>query len=112
MPADGRWNDEVAEAFADRLVENLSGVMPNLKSSILHRRVLSPTTLETMNINLVGGDPYSGHCGLDQQLLFRPLPALKNHQAAIGNLYHIGASTHPCPGLGGMSGYLVAKALI
>jgi phytoene dehydrogenase-like protein len=26
-------------------------------------------------------------------------------------LYHIGASTHPGPGLGGGSGYLLAKAL-
>jgi phytoene dehydrogenase-like protein len=29
----------------------------------------------------------------------------------VERLYHIGASTHPGPGLGGGSGYLVAKAL-
>ena len=34
-----------------------------------------------------------------------------NHTTPIRNLHHIGASTHPGPGLGGGSGYLVAKAL-
>jgi phytoene dehydrogenase-like protein len=32
-----------------------------------------------------------------------------NHRTPIARLYHIGASTHPGPGLGGGSGYLVAK---
>lgn len=111
VPADGRWHPAVAEAFADRLVQQLSQVVPNLEDKLLYRKVISPADLEAANINLVGGDPYSGHCGVDQQLLFRPLPALKNHATPVKNLYQIGASTHPGPGLGGMSGYLVAKAL-
>lgn len=110
-PADGGWNETVREAFADRLVERLSAVMPNLKRSIIFRKVLSPADLQSMNINLVDGDPYSGYCGVNQQLVFRPLAALKNHATPVRNLYQIGASTHPGPGLGGMSGYLVAKQL-
>lgn len=111
VPADGNWDEATREAFADRLVGNLAAVMPNLERSIIFRRALSPADLESMNMNLVGGDPYAGHCGINQQLLFRPLPALKNHNTPLQNLYHIGASTHPGPGLGGMSGYLVAKSL-
>jgi len=111
IPADGTWNEPVKEAFADRLLDNLAKVIPNLKNSLIYRNVLSPADLESMNINLVGGDPYSGHCGVDQQLLFRPLPSLKNHSTPFKKLYHIGASTHPGPGLGGMSGFMVAKAL-
>lgn len=111
-PEDGRWNEEVREAFADRLVDLLSAVIPNLRESMIYRKALSPLDLENMNINLVGGDPYSGHCGVNQQLLFRPLPALVNHRTLLKNLYHIGASTHPGPGLGGVSGYLVAKNLV
>jgi phytoene dehydrogenase-like protein len=64
-----------------------------------------------MNINLVGGDPYSGHCGMQQFLFWRPLRSLSNHTTTVKSLYHIGASTHPGPGLGGGSGYMVAKHL-
>jgi phytoene dehydrogenase-like protein len=111
VPQDGRWNAEIGEAFADRLVDQLTAVIPRLRDTTIYRRVLTPVDLESMNINLVGGDPYSGHCGIGQQLLFRPMAALRNHTTPVKGLYHIGASSHPGPGLGGMSGYLVAKAL-
>jgi len=71
--------------------------------------------LETLNSNLVGGDPYSGICSPDQFFWLRPFaPAngAKAHNTPISNVYHIGASTHPGPGLGGTSGYLVAKDLL
>jgi phytoene dehydrogenase-like protein len=57
-----------------------------------------------MNVNLVGGDPYGGACSIDQFFIWRPFPHSTN---ATGwcNLHHIGASTHPGPGLGGGSGY-------
>jgi len=35
----------------------------------------------------------------------------RGHVAPYRNLYHIGASTHPGPGLGGGSGWLVANQL-
>jgi phytoene dehydrogenase-like protein len=34
-----------------------------------------------------------------------------NHTTHVRGLYHIGAASHPGPGLGGGSGYLVGKAL-
>lgn len=111
VPADGKWTEEVREAYADRIVERIAEHIPNLKYNIISRKVLSPADLEALNINLVGGDPYGGACGLDQSFLWRPLKALKNHETPLKNLYHIGASTHPGPGLGGGSGYLVAKSL-
>jgi phytoene dehydrogenase-like protein len=64
-----------------------------------------------MNINLVGGDPYGGDCGLDQFFVWRPFASLVNHRIRIRGLYHIGASTHPGSGLGGGSDFLLAKAL-
>ncbi len=63
-----------------------------------------------MNINLVGGDPYGGSCAVDQFFLWRS-PEQANPKTGIRGLVHIGASTHPGPGLGGGSGYLAAKAL-
>ena len=111
VPEDGAWTEQVREAYADRIIERLAHYIPNLKDSIIARTVLSPADLEAININLVGGDPYGGACSLDQFFLWRPLRALKNHATPVKNLYHIGASTHPGPGLGGGSGYLVAKSL-
>lgn len=34
-----------------------------------------------------------------------------NHRTFIPNAYHIGASTHPGPGLGGASGFLLGSSL-
>jgi phytoene dehydrogenase-like protein len=62
-------------------------------------------------LNLVGGDPYGGFCGLDQSFLWRPFKSSVNHRTFIRNLYHIGASTHPGAGLGGGSGFMLAQAL-
>lgn len=111
IPEDGRWTDQVRELYADRIINRLNGYIPNLKSNILARSVLSPSDLASININLVGGDPYSGHCGMQQFFLWRPLKSTKNHDTTVKDLFHIGASTHPGPGLGGNSGYMVAKHL-
>ena len=45
------------------------------------------------------------------ELTWRPTPATPGHETPVENLFHIGASTHPGPGLGAGSGYLVAKQL-
>ena len=111
VPEDGSWNDQVAQEYADRIVRRLSLHISNLEKATLSMAVLSPADLAAMNINLVGGDPYSGDCALDQNLLFRPTSLLKNHNTPVANVYHIGASTHPGPGLSGGSGYLVARQL-
>jgi phytoene dehydrogenase-like protein len=109
---DSTWTEPLRERYADRVVAKLARQIPNLESAILKRVVLSPADLEASNINLVGGDPYSGSCTADQFLIFRPLPGLPGHRTPIARLYHIGASTHPGPGLHGTSGLLVAKHLL
>ena len=110
-PADGRWNTQLAEAYADRVMDRLAKHIPGLRKLVLARRVLSPADLEAINVNLIGGDPYGGDCALDQFLLWRPLRGVRNHQTPIQGLYHIGASTHPGAGLGAGSGYLLANRL-
>lgn len=111
-PSDGKWNEKIAEQYADRIVDRMAKQIPNFKRAFLKRKVLSPADLERYNINLVGGDPYCGDCAIDQFFLWRPLRATKNHSTPVKGLFHIGASTHPGPGLGGGSGYLAAKDLI
>jgi phytoene dehydrogenase-like protein len=111
-PAGGVWNEEIRERYADRIIARLARQIPNLARSIVGRKVISPVDLEILNINLTGGDPYSGDCSLDQFLLWRPFFKQKNHQTPVQGVYHVGASTHPGPGLGGMSGYLVANRIL
>jgi phytoene dehydrogenase-like protein len=111
VPVDGCWTETVRERYADRIIDRLSAHIPNLREAIIGRRVFSPADLEAANVNLVGGDPYGGDCHLDQFLLWRPLPSTKNHATPFERLYHIGASTHPGPGLGGGSGYAAGVLL-
>ncbi|MDR6856882.1 NAD(P)/FAD-dependent oxidoreductase [Variovorax guangxiensis] len=114
IPADGCWTEAVREALADRVQARLEGVMPGLSKQVVGRRAYSPADLEGMNCNLVGGDPYSGVCSPDQFFWLRPFAGshgARAHRTHCRNVFHIGASTHPGPGLGGGSGHLVAQIL-
>ncbi len=110
-PYDGQWTNEIKERYADRAQSILESHIAGFGTSVLERKVYSPADLEAININLVGGDPYGGFCGLDQYFLWRPLKSSINHTTCINHLHHIGASTHPGPGLGGGSGFLLAQSL-
>lgn len=111
VPADGAWSEAVREAYADRIEAILAHHIADFASIKLARRAYSPADLQAMNVNLVGGDPYGGFCGLDQSFLWRPFKSSVNHRTFIRNVYHIGASTHPGAGLGGGSGFMLAQAL-
>jgi phytoene dehydrogenase-like protein len=109
---DGIWTEELREAYADRIQARIARHAPNLEFAILRRVALSPADIEAANPNMPGGDIYTGSCALDQNLLWRPRPALPGHRTHTKGLWHIGASTHPGPGLGAGSGTLVAKELL
>jgi phytoene dehydrogenase-like protein len=108
---DGTWTEELREAYADRIQARIARHAPNFEASILRRVALSPVDIESALPNMVGGDIYAGSCALDQNLLWRPRPGLPGHRTHVSGLWHIGASTHPGPGLGAGSGTLVAKEL-
>jgi phytoene dehydrogenase-like protein len=104
------WDEATREAFADRIEAILARHIKDFDAIRLARRAYSPADLASMNVNLVGGDPYGGACSIDQFFIWRPF-AHEGGSARLRGLTHIGASTHPGPGLGGGSGYLAAKAL-
>jgi phytoene dehydrogenase-like protein len=108
---DGTWTEELREAYADRIVARLGDALENLAPAMLRRIALSPADLEALNPNLVAGDIYAGSCALDQNLVWRPFAVAPGHRTTVEGLWHVGASTHPGPGLGAGSGYLVAKEL-
>jgi phytoene dehydrogenase-like protein len=105
--ADGVWSTDLRERYADRIQARIAKHIPNLESSILKRTALSPADLQDANINLVHGDPYGGSLALDQNFLWRA-----QHKTPVENVWLVGASTHPGPGLGGGSGALVAAQLL
>jgi phytoene dehydrogenase-like protein len=109
---DGTWTETLRERYADRIQARLARHITNLDSAVRARVVLSPADLEATDINLYRGDPYSGSLALDQNFLWRPLPSRPGHKTPVEGLWHIGASTHPGPGLGAGSGTLVAKQLL
>jgi phytoene dehydrogenase-like protein len=109
---DGTWTEELRERYADRIQARIARHVPNLESALRKRVVLSPADLQAANVNLHQGDPYSGALALDQNLLWRPLPSSPGHSTPVQGLWHIGASTHPGPGLGAGSGTLVARQLL
>jgi phytoene dehydrogenase-like protein len=104
---DGTWTAELRERYADRIQARLGRHIPNLESSILRRVCLSPADLWDANVNLVHGDPYAGSLALDQNFLWR-----SPHRTPVKGVWHVGASTHPGPGLAGASGALVAQQLL
>jgi phytoene dehydrogenase-like protein len=109
---DGTWTEELRERYADRIQGRLAAQIENLEPALLRRVVLSPADIEAANVNMVGGDIYSGSCALDQNLVWRPRPELPGHGTPVEGLYVIGASTHPGPGLGAGSGTIVAHELL
>jgi len=104
---DGAWTEELRERYADRIQARIARHVPNLEGAILKRVCLSPADLQAANVNFVRGDPYGGALQLDQSFLWRA-----PHRTHVPGVWHVGASTHPGPGLGGGSGALVAAQLL
>jgi phytoene dehydrogenase-like protein len=109
---DGTWTEALRERYSDRIQTRIARHITNLDSAIRKRVALSPADLASANVNLERGDPYSGSLALDQNFLWRPFPQSPGHATPVDGLWHIGASTHPGPGLGAGSGTLVAKQLL
>lgn len=112
LRTDNGWDEDLKRGYLDRVLNRIGHFAPNLESSILGTDVIAPTDLETANPNARFGDPYGGSAELDQNLLWRPILSAAGHRTAIRQLWHIGSSTHPGPGLGGGSGHMVAQTLL
>jgi len=79
---------------------------PGFRECVMARRVLSPSDLEKMDANLVGGDISGGAMGMEQ-LLFRP--TRQGYATSAKDIYMCSSSTPPGGGVHGMCGYHAAK---
>lgn len=111
IQTDGQWTASVARYYVDRVLARIEEYAPGLRDSMTGTHIISPVDLRDANPNAVNGDPYGGAVELDQNLLWRP-GSLTGAITGIQGLFHIGAFTHPGPGLGGGSGHLVAQHLL
>ncbi|PWJ53556.1 Phytoene dehydrogenase-related protein [Quadrisphaera granulorum] len=106
------WTPELAREYAGRALDRVAQHAPGLEALVVGLHVISPVDLLAHNANAVAGDPYGGQATIDQSYLWRPLPSSGRHRTPVPGLWHIGASTHPGPGLGAGSGHLVAQTLL
>ncbi|MGA8273476.1 MAG: NAD(P)/FAD-dependent oxidoreductase [Candidatus Sulfotelmatobacter sp.] len=90
----------------ERVEDQIERFAPGFGESVLARRVFSPTELESMDANLVGGDIGGGALDL-RQFLFRP--TWRHYATSTRNVYICSASTPPGGGVHGMCGYHAAR---
>ena len=91
-------------------LDTLAEHFPNLKSSIVNRKSITPLDLE-QTYGLTEGDINHGQLMLDQFIFMRPMPGWSNHKTPIDNLYLCGSGVHGGGGVSGASGRNVAKVL-
>jgi phytoene dehydrogenase-like protein len=82
---------------------------PGFRDTVLARRVFSPTALEAMDANLIGGDIGGGALDI-RQFLFRP--TWRHYATSARDLYICSSSTPPGAGVHGMCGYHAARSAI
>lgn len=105
------WTDELKNQVADKVVDKLATYSPNLKTSIIARRVESPAELGE-RLGAYKGNYYHIDMSLDQMIFFRPLPELANYKTPIENLFLTGAGTHPGGSISGMPGRNCARVFL
>lgn len=105
------WTDELKNKVADRCVEKLAEYSPNLKNSIIARRVESPAELGE-RLGAYKGNYYHIDMTLDQMVFFRPLPELANYKTPVDGLFLTGAGTHPGGSISGMPGRNCARVFM
>lgn len=105
------WTDELKNKVADRVIDKLADYAPNIKNSIMARRVESPAELGE-RLGAYKGNYYHIDMTLDQMIFFRPLPEIANYKTPIDNLYLTGAGTHPGGSISGMPGRNCARVFL
>jgi phytoene dehydrogenase-like protein len=108
----GTWDHDDAERMADRVQARVEEYAPGFGDRVVGRRVLGPRQLEERNENLVGGALNGGTAGLQQQLVFRPVPGLGRAETPVKGLYLGSASAHPGGGVHGACGANAARAAL
>ncbi len=93
LKADLDW-DDAEDQLRTRMLDRLEREIPDLRSRIRFERRLGPREFER-DLRLGWGAPFGFTHHLDQVAYFRP----PNRHPHLGNLYFVGANTHPGGGV-------------
>lgn len=106
----GTWIDKRA-MVEDLAINLLLEHFPDLRSSIIARRTITPADLES-DYALTEGDLNHGQIMLDQSFFMRPIPGWSNHKTPIKGLYLGGSGVHGGGGISGASGRNAARVIL
>jgi phytoene dehydrogenase-like protein len=90
----------------ETLEDQIERFAPGFRECVLARRVFSPSALEKMDANLIGGDISGGSMDIGQ-FLFRP--TWRHYATSAKDIYLCSSSTPPGGGVHGMCGYHAAR---
>jgi phytoene dehydrogenase-like protein len=107
----GDWGLESRKRVEELAINTLAEYFPNLKSSIVDRKSLTPLDLE-QTYGLTEGDLNHGQIMLDQFMFMRPIPGWSNHKTPLDNLYLCGSGVHGGGGVSGAAGRNAARVII
>jgi phytoene dehydrogenase-like protein len=93
----------------DRIENQIERFAPGFRDCILARRIFSPSSIESMDANLIGGDINGGALDLGQ-FFFRPTAS--RYATSASDIYICSSSTPPGGGVHGMCGYHAANAAL
>jgi phytoene dehydrogenase-like protein len=110
-PAGKRRWDDIRESVADDIVDYLARFMPNIRSLIVGRQVLTPLDLERV-FGLTQGDIFHGRHDLDQIFSLRPHPRAAGYRTPLPGLYLCGSGSHPGGAVSGAPGHNGAMRVI
>jgi phytoene dehydrogenase-like protein len=106
--ADGQeWTPEMRDAFGENVIDTLEERFPGLRSTILHRLVLSPKDIEDWT-GLSEGNIFQGELSLEQLFFNRPVPGWARYRTPVRDLWMCGSATHPGGGIMGAPGRIAA----
>ena len=107
---DGSW-DELREPFYNRVIDVMEEYVPNIRSIIIDRQVLTPLDLER-RFGITGGNIFHGEMSLDQMFMMRPVAGWARYRTPVRGLYLCGSGAHPGGGVMGAPGYNAAREML
>jgi phytoene dehydrogenase-like protein len=107
---EGTW-DDIRDRYADHVIGLIEQYVPNIKSIILERQVLTPLDLER-RFGITGGNIFHGAMSLDQMFVMRPVAGYARYATPIRKLYLCGSGAHPGGGVMGAPGHNAAMKIL
>jgi beta-carotene ketolase (CrtO type) len=103
---DGRSWDQVQDAYADALIDDLDPYLPGVGELIVGRSIQNP---DSFRDRAVGGHVMHADVSISQMGPSRPTPSLSGYRTPVSGLWHSASGAHPIGLLSGWSGRTTAR---